>query len=97
MKTAKKWKNRAADQNVMEMRHDEERVVDLQVDGNGSEHDPGETAQHKKEHESHHEQQRCSKANSPAPERHEPAEDLDAAGNCDHHAGGGKKAFAELR
>ena len=80
------------------MRDDEKRIVHLEVDRHRGEHDPAQPAEDKKRHETAGEEQgRLEWRTRSAPERRDPAEDLNAGGNRDDHAGGGKEALAELR
>ena len=87
----------AADQHVVEVRHDEVGVVDLGVERHGREHDAGQAAEHEDEEEAEHEQERRLELRPAVPQRRDPAEDLDAARDRDQHARGREEAGAELR
>src|ERR1044071_3587216 len=81
----------------MKMRDDEERVVNLQVERHRGQHHSGETAENKDGEKAEHEKQRCLDVELAAPECRDPAEDLYAARNSNHHAGGREKTLAHLR
>ena len=80
----------------MEMGDDEIGVVHLQVDRHGGQHHAGQPAGDEDEEEAEHEQQRRPEDRPSAPEGRQPAEDLQAIWNGDHHAGCGEEAGAEL-
>ena len=81
----------------MEMGDDEECVVHLEIEGDGGEHHAGQAAQHEDEDEAEDEVHGGGHANAAGPEGREPAENLNAAGDGDHHAGRGEIRFADLR
>ena len=97
IQAAKKWKHRAADQDIVEVRDDEERVVHLQVHRNGREHYSGQPADQEREEEAEHEKKRRIELRPALPERRDPAEHLNARRDRDHEARGGEEALPELR
>src|SRR5689334_17233691 len=81
----------------MKMSDDEEGIVYLQIEWHRREHYSGETAENENGEEAKHEKQRCLDVELAAPECRDPAEDLYAARNRDHHAGGREETLAHLR
>src|SRR5690606_31412840 len=91
---AEQWKNSSADQNVVEMSHDKKRVMYLQVERNGSDHDACEPAEHEDCEKAQRKHERRPELRTAAPERHYPAEDLSSAWDSDNHARRGEEARA---
>ena len=59
-------KHGAADQDVVEVRHDEVGVVDLGIERHRPQHDPGQAAEHEDEEEAEHEQSGVSNRGRPS-------------------------------
>ena len=58
---------------------------------------PDSPPSHEDEEKAEHEQERCAEHGPAVPERRDPAEDLNAVGDGDQHAGCREEARAELR
>ena len=86
-----------ADQHVVEVGDDEVGVVHQLVERYRGDHHPGEPADDEQHDEAEDEQEGDREARPPVPDRRDPAEDLDPAGNRDHHARGREEALAQLR
>jgi hypothetical protein len=97
MEPGEQRKHRAADEHVVQMRHDEVRVVELQVEGHRRDHDAGQAAQHEDEEEAQDEPERRAQDGLAGPERHGPAEELHGGRNGDRHAGRGEQHLAHVR
>src|SRR5437763_10956555 len=80
----------------MKMRDHEERVVNLKVERHRRQHHAAQTAQDEDKEETEHEQQRRLEYGPSGPQRRDPAEDLHAARDRDHHARGGEETLTEL-
>ena len=68
---------RAAEEHVVDVRDDEVRVADVDVDRHGAEHHARQPADHEHRQEAEREQHRRVEVELPFPDRREPAEDLD--------------------
>ena len=97
MKRAEQGEERPADQDVMKMRDDKKRIVHLKIERNRRQHHARQSAQHEDEDKPAHEMHCGVSAVAAGPQSRQPAEDLNAACNRDHHAGGGEVRFADLR
>ncbi|MNQ72592.1 hypothetical protein D3C85_873000 [compost metagenome] len=82
-------KHHAAEQDVMQVRHDEVGIVRLQVEGNHGHHHAGQPAQHKDEEEAKNEQHgRLQRAQAHRRrDGGDPGEHLDGGGHRHRHAG----------
>src|SRR6185437_15806866 len=96
-KATEQREERAPNQHVMEMRDNEKRVMDLQIEGHGTQQHAGESAQYEDGDEAEDKMQGSVQSQTAAPERGDPAEDLHSAGDGDHHACGGEITGCNLR
>src|SRR6185312_16508779 len=76
IKATEQREERAPNQHVMEMRDNEKRVVDLQIEGHGTQQHAGESAQYEDGDEAEDKMQGSVQSQTAAPERGDPAEDL---------------------
>ena len=76
---------RAGEQHVVEVGDDEVRVVNEDVDRRGGHEDARQAADDEHRHERQGEQHRRGELNLAAPDRAQPVEHLDRAGQRDHH------------
>src|SRR4051812_29819544 len=81
----------------MEMSDNEVCIVDLQVERYRGEHYAREATKHKNEDEAIDEVKCSRQARATCPQSGQPAEDLDSAGDGDHHARSGEVGFTNLR
>ena len=80
----------------MEVGDNKERIVDLPIERNRSQHYASQAADQENKEEAEHPQHRRSDDDPSIPHGRQPAEKLNAGWDDDHHAGGGEEADAEL-
>src|SRR3954462_8896313 len=87
----------SAYQDIVEVRDYKVGIVHLDVDRNGRQHDAREAAKNEDKDEPEDEVHGSGQSYSSGPKRCEPAEDLNATGDCDHHARCGEVSLTDLR
>ena len=86
----------ATDEHVVEVRDHEEGVVHLEVERNGSQHQPRKAANHKNKEEAADPKHGQAQLWLPIPQRCYPAKKLVGSGNHNHQRRRGEEAFAQL-
>src|SRR6266480_5380344 len=87
----------SSDQHVMEVSHDEERVVNLPVDRHRSEHHTAKSSNEEDKEEAKHPQKRQAQPELSCCDGSKPAEELNSCRHHDHQRCGCEKAETELR
>src|SRR5437763_6338288 len=79
----------------MKMRDDEISVVHLQIEWHRGEHDPSKSDEHEKQNEAGNEKKRNAQPRPSRPKRYDPAKNLGATRDGNHHARRAEEAAPE--